>query len=203
MIEAPFERAGLSLSWAHEFVVESNQIDPQPGENAPGSPLYDLHYAALAHVVATSLEDRYALPRDLHSMLLPGHPLAGVSRSQPITIGFRKMLHPRRVAHFTWRWNADVRETIGELRSRPCTWDERQDLIWDLHCELMNIRPFEIYNGRVGRLLLANHAILLGIEPALIRSDSREDYLARIRSHPSAAWVDEPRYRPSARRYRE
>lgn len=191
--------------WANEFVIESNQIDPQPGENVPGAPLYDLHHAALMHAIAAGLADRYVLPRELHMMLLPEHPLAGVLRSHQTLIGFRKMLHPQRVPYYTWRWNADVRETIGELRSRPSTEDERQGLLWDLHCELMNIRPFEIYNGRVGRLLLVNHAILLGEEPALVRFAERDDYLNTISSHPSASWVYEPQYLPSssAIRYRE
>src|SRR5215467_10628722 len=163
----------LEADWAHAYCVESNQIDPQPGENELGSPLYDLHRAALGHVVSAALDDRYALPRELHEMLLPDHPLAGVPRAQHSMIGFRKMLHPRRVPYYTWRWNTDARETIGELRSRHSTPDERQSLLWDLHCELMNIRPFELYNGRVGRLLMVNHAILLGEQPPLIRFAER------------------------------
>jgi hypothetical protein len=203
MTECPFANVGLSRDWAHEFVSQSNEIDPQPGDNAPGSPLYDLHYKALTHAVMSGSSERFALPRDLHVLLLPDHPLSGALRTQQCSIGFRTMLHPTRVAHYTWRWNADVRETIGELRSRQSESDDRQELIWDLHCELMNIRPFELYNGRVGRLLMVNHALLLGEEPTLIRFDERDDYVASISSHPSAAWVNEPRFRPSAIRYRE
>lgn len=187
----------IDSEWAHEFVIESNQIDPQPGVNAPGAPLYDLHHAALQHVIAMGSADRYALPRDIHRMLLPDHPLAGVLRSHAYIMGFKKMLHHRRVPYYTWRWNMDARETIGEIRSRESTEEERQTLLWDLHCELMNIRPFEIYNGRVGRLLLVNHALLLGEEPVLIRFQERDDYLDTISAHPSATWVHEPMYRPS------
>lgn len=194
---------GLTSDWLHEFVVESNRIDPQVGNNAPGDPLYDLHHAALQHCIASALADRYALPRELHSMLLPEHPLGGVVRAQESHIGFRKMLQPHRVPYYTWRWNADARESIGELRWRRSRSEERQNVLWDLHCELMNIRPFEMYNGRVGRLLLVNHAILLGEQPPLIRFSERDDYIDMVRGHLSATWVDEPLYKPSAIRYHE
>lgn len=198
------EQAGVDNTWAHEFVVESNLIDPQPGENEPGSPLYDLHMQALLHVIEAGVNDHYALPRELHRLLLGVHLLAGVARTQPITIGFRTMLHPRRVPYFTWRWNADARTRISTLRkSSGSTSGERRDIVWDLHCELMNIRPYELYNGRVGRLLMVNHALLVGEDPWIVHSQDRDEYLATIRGHASARWVDEPLYAPSAVRYRE
>jgi len=205
MTDDLFEQAGVDHEWAHSFVVESNLIDPQPGENAPGSPVYDLHMQALLYAIRAGVNDCYALPRELHKMLLADHLWAGAPRTEPITIGFRRMLNPRRVAYYTWRWNADARERIGALRTRrkDATSEERQDEIWGLHCELMNIRPFELYNGRVGRLLMVNHAILVGEEPWVVPAEDRADYLNVIHTHPSASWVDEPLYRPSAVCYRE
>jgi hypothetical protein len=198
------EQAGIDHEWAHAFVVESNQIDPQPGENAPGSPIYDLHMQALLYAIRAGLDDCYALPRELHKMLLSDHPSAGVFRTQPIVIGFRATLNPRRVPYYTWRWNADARERIGALRTREeATSEERHDEVWGLHCELMNVRPFELYNGRVGRLLMVNHAILVGEDPWIVPASERADYLDTIHAHPSATWVDEPLYRPSAVSYRE
>jgi len=199
------KRAGVDQSWAHTFVVESNLIDPQPGENAPGSPLYDLHMQALLYAIHAGVNDHYALPREAHKILLGDHPFAGVARTQRIRVGFREMLHPRRVPHYSWRWDADARERIGALRTRrqDATSEERQAEIWELHCELMNIRPFELFNGRVGRILMINQAILVGEEPWIVLNEDRTAYLDLIQSHPSASWPDEPLYRPSAISYRE
>jgi hypothetical protein len=198
------EQAGIHPEWAHSFVVESNLIDPQPGDNVPGYPIYDLHMQALLHAIQAGVDDRYALPRELHRMLLGDHPLAGMPRTQPISIGFRTMLHPRRVPHYTWRWNADAREVITALRKKEVlSLEESRGTVWDLHCELMNIRPFELYNGRVGRLLMVNHALLIGEMPLIIYSADRDEYVRLISRHPSAHWVDEPLYVPSAVRYRE
>lgn len=199
------EEAGVDHEWVHNFVVESNLIDPQPGENSPGSPIYDLHMQALLYAIQAGVNDCYALPRELHKMLLGDHPFAGAARTQRATIGFRKMLRPTRVAFFTWRWHADARERIGALRThrKYATSSERQEEIWGLHCELMNIRPFELFNGRVGRLLMVNQALLLGEEPWFVSADNRSEYVAAILSHPSAKWDAEPLYRPSAVSYRE
>ena len=155
---------------------------------------------ALLYVIHAGVNDCYALPREVHKILLADHPFAGVPRKQPIRLGFRRMLNPTRVPHFSWRWDADARERIGSLRTQRqhATSVERQEEIWGLHCELMNIRPFELYNGRVGRLLMVNQAILVGEEPWFVASEGRPLYLDMIQTHPSVTWVDEPLYRPSA-----
>jgi len=159
---------------------------------------------ALLYAIRAGVDDCYALPRELHKVLLADHPLAGVARTQKCVIGFRSMLNPQRVPYYAWRWNADARQRIGELRTKQDStpW-ERYHAIWGLHAELMNIRPFELYNGRVGRLLMVNHAILVGEVPWIVFADDRTDYLATIHAHWSADWVNEPLYRESAVRYRE
>lgn len=205
MTDDLLEQAGIDRDWAHAFVVESNLLDPQPGQNAPGSPVYDLHMQALLYAIRAGVNDCYALPRELHKVLLADHAFAGVFRTQQYAIGFRRMLNPDRVPYYTWRWNADVRGRIGELRTKrkDATSQDRQIVIWGLHAELMNVRPFELYNGRVGRLLMVNHAILVGEEPWIVFARDRADYLGAIHAHSSASWVDEPLYRTSAIRYRE
>lgn len=205
MISEPFSEAGVTARWAHEFVLNSNLIDPQPGLNAPGSPVYDLHMSALRYVIEAGLHDCYVLPRQLHKSLLGAHPLAGVQRTEPITIAFRETLSPKRVGYYVWRWNADAKERIDALRMyrKNASSLERQEVVWGLHCELMNIRPFELYNGRVGRLLMVNHAILVGERPWIVYASQRPLYMRVIHTHPSATWVHQPLYRPSALRYRE
>lgn len=198
-----FEQAGLSADWGRWFVFESNRIDPSVGDNAPGHPSFDAHLEALTEAVSSGLADRFALPRELHAALLPGHPLAGLLRTQPRIIGLREALAPVRVPYFTWRWNADAREQIGAIRTRGGTLEERRSCLWGLHYELMNVRPFELFNGRVGRLLLVNHSVLLGLEPEVIYFEERDAYLEAIREHSSRSWVETPLYKPSAVCYRE
>lgn len=102
-----------------------------------------------------------------------------------------------------WRWNADAREQISAARMRETALVDRRQCLWGLHYELMNIRPFELFNGRVGRLLLVNHSILLGLEPEVLYFEERDAYLEAIRTHSSRDWGSTPLYKPSAVRYGE
>jgi hypothetical protein len=195
--EAELAAVGVDRDWLDDFVRESNLLDPQPSCE-PGQAGYDLHMEAVLYAVRCAVADCFALPREVHRILLPDHPFGGIDREQPFRMGFRMMLQPHRVPYYCWRWNCDARERIGALRTRrrdAVAW-QRQQEIWDLHCELMNIRPFELYNGRVGRALMVNHAILAGEDPWIVPFSSRALYVSTIQQHPSADWVYQPLYRP-------
>ena len=183
-------QAELSADWVHRFVTESNKIDPQPGSNEPGTLLYDGHREAVIYAIRMASEHRYALPNAIYKLLLREHPLAGKLRKRDIQIGLNPILEVTRVAYFLWKWNRSVQETIDSLRTKKgADPDFKAAEIWALHCEFENIHPYEIYNGKVGRVLMINHALLVDLSPWIILcAEGREEYFDIIRSHPSATW---------------
>ena len=145
-------QAGLSLDWVHEYVVESNKIDPQPGPSEPGSSVYDWHREALLYALRMASEDRYAIPKAIHQLLLRGHPLAGEPRSRDMKIGLNEVVPAGFVPKLLWRWNRHVYDTLHALRTgTDVDLDTKQAEIWALHCEFENIHPYEWLNGKVGR----------------------------------------------------
>jgi hypothetical protein len=50
----------------------------------------------------------------------------------------------------------------------------------DFHVQLEGIRPFEDYNGRVGRLLMMKECLRYGITPFIIDDKHRSQYLKGI-----------------------
>jgi len=182
-------QADLSTDWVHEFIVESNKIDPQPGADEPGSLIYDGHREAVMYAIRMAAESRYALPHSVHKLLLGDHPLAGKLRRRELKIGLNYILEPMYVSHYIWTWNRSVHRVINNLRLKGITAEHRILAVWNLHCEFENIHPYELYNGKAGRVLLLNHALLVDVEPWIIScEESREDYFDLIRNHPSADW---------------
>jgi len=190
-----FRQAGLPSDWADEFVTESNKIDPQPGPNGPGTVIFDGHREAVVYAIRMASEDRYALPNVVHKLLLRDHPAAERLRSRDIKIGLNEVLPATLVPHFLWKWNKSVQMVIDSLRTDDDSIDPDLKIteVWDLHCEFENIHPYELYNGKVGRILMVNHALLIDVEPWIIPCDlGREDYLDMIRNHASADWGINP-----------
>lgn len=190
-----FRQAGLPSDWADEFVTESNKIDPQPGPDGPGTVIFDGHREAVVYAIRMASEDRYALPNAVHKLLLRDHPAAERLRSRDIKIGLNEVLPATLVPHFLWKWNRSVQTVIDLLRTDDDSIDPDLKFaeIWDLHCEFENIHPYELYNGKVGRVLMVNHALLVDVEPWITPCElGREDYLDMIRNHASADWGINP-----------
>jgi len=189
------KQAGLHSDWVHEFVIESNKIDPQPGHADPGNPLYDTHREALVYCIRMASEDRYALPKSLHEMLLRDHPLAGVLRVNNKRVSVNNILLAVHVPHYMWKWNRAAQNVVDALRTDDDSIDpdDKINHLWDLHCEFENIHPYELYNGKVGRLLMVNHALLVDVDPWIIPCElGRDDYFNMIRHHPSSLWGSNP-----------
>lgn len=190
-----FRQAGLTPEWVHEFVVESNKIDPQPGSSELGSVVYDAHHAAVVYAIRMASEDRYALPKAVHELLIPGNPLGGKLRTQNVKIGLNKVLPYTHVPRFMWKWNRVAAMTVDSLRTDDDSIDPDDKIwnVWRLHCEFENIHPYELYNGKVGRVLMVNHALLVDVDPWVIPCDAgRENYFDLIRRDPSALWGTDP-----------
>jgi hypothetical protein len=186
--------AGIPPEWLDIFVQESNKIDPQPGSSDVGTYVYDNHRQAVLYAIRMALEDRYALPREVHTLLLGGHPKAGVLRKYDTAVGFNDLMPHTIVARYMWDWNRRLSDVVDSLRVDDGSIPEarKRELLWSLHCELMNIRPYELFNGKTGRVLLINHALLVDCKPWLIASDKREAYFDVIRTHPSSKWAKNP-----------
>lgn len=187
-------RFELTADWIHTFVTESNLIDPQLGSSVPGTPLYDNHRDALLYALHTAADDRYALPTEVHKLLMRGSPLAGALRTQSAKIGINDTLAPQFVKRELWRWNRNLCQAIDLLRTDDDSIPEirKKSDLWGLHFELLNIRPYETCNGKVGRVLMVNHALLVDLAPWIIPSKAREEYFNGIRRHPSANWGANP-----------
>jgi hypothetical protein len=186
-------QAELSLNWVHEFITESNKIDPQPELSEPGTWLYDGHRFAVIYAIKMAAEGRYALPNAVHKLLLGDHPLSGKLRQRELKIGLNPVVKVSRVPYYMWRWNHSVQSTIDSLRKPGKEYiepdpDFKTSKIWALHCEFENTHPYELYNGKVGRVLMLNHALLVDIDPWIISLEGREPYFDLIRNHPSASW---------------
>ena len=190
-----FRQAGLPPDWVDEYVRESNKIDPQPGPDGPGTLIFDGHREAVVYAIRMASEDRYALPNAVHRLLLRDHPAAEKLRSRDVKIGLNEVLPATLVPHFLWKWNKAAQVVIDLLRTDDDSIDPDLKIteVWDLHCEFENIHPYELYNGKVGPILMVNHALLVDVEPWIIPCDlGREGYLDMIRNHASADWGINP-----------
>lgn len=182
------EQSGLHIDWFYEFVRASNKIDPQPGyENEPGSPRFDRHLTALYHVVEDALESKLAKPREVHTLLMREFlPDAGSYRTTGVRVGPYIKPDPVRVPDMMDEWAERVEAIVG-CEPLPSE-DERREAVWGLHCEYENIHPWVDGNGRSGRLLMVNHAIVMGLEPWIIHYGEEQDYYRRIEAHESHSW---------------
>lgn len=172
--------------WIATFLRESNAIDPQPTDRDPETPANKWHEEALLYAIQLAHEDRFALPREAHQLLLREDPRAGRVRENEMLIGFRETMPAKLIPRHFIAWNQRVLQVISGLRKADSTTEERRLAIWDLHLELMVIHPYELFNGKVGRILLVNHALLVDVEPWYVQcATERAEYFAQIRNHPA------------------
>jgi hypothetical protein len=199
-IEELFRQAGVPSDWAHEFVTESNKMDPQPGSSEPGGVLYDGHYEAVLYALQMAAEDRYALPHAIHRLLLRDHPLVKKLRTHSVKVGSNPnpAVEPKYIRRLFWLWNCSVHQTIDRLRldGDSVDLDHIVSEVWRLHAEFENIHPYELRTGQVGRVLLVNHALLVDLTPWIIPCCERQDYFDLIQLDPSSRWGVEPPVQP-------
>lgn len=183
-------QAKLTPQWIHDFIIESNHIDPQCGSNAPGSLLYDGHKDALFYAIKMASEDCFAIPHVVHCLMLREHPLAGKLRRRVAKTGLSGgILKKGDVPYYMWKWNRWVQVFVEKSTKSK---GNKLLEIWNLHCAFETIHPYELYNGKVGRILMVNHALLADIPPWIIPLEQREVYFNLITEHPSSRWVVEP-----------
>lgn len=175
----------LDEDWRTTFVRESNEIDPQPGfENTPGSPRWDDHRRALDLAIVAGEHTKLADPRRMHRVLMGTMwpEIAGRPRTVDLVVGGRRCPFHQLVPRLLATWNKRVAALLGVLDHRLRGQDtaSRLALVWDLHVEFEHIHPFRDGNGRTGRILMVNHALLLGVDPPLVTYDGRHEYYRRF-----------------------
>jgi hypothetical protein len=173
----------VTAEFLHSFVHEHNLIDPQPGHvNLPGDPHYDDHLEAAQYVVSRSKENLFVHPLVVHALLmrrLKGFKnKAGKLRKINVAVGGRVCPDYREVPLLLRDWWDRVRDTFEAQKER--TEEERIAWVWNRHVEFEHIHPFEDGNGRSGRLMMLNHALLLGLEPWYVEYAKRHAYYARF-----------------------
>jgi Fic family protein len=183
----------LTTRWVHEYVIESNKIDPQKHDhqNSPGDAHYDDHVEALYYVIDQAVQNRLADPVTVHSTLMRN--LRGIEpqdvgqyRRLDVWVGQFKKLRPEKIAAAMVVWNGKVEDEINYIRSGQLSQEEKRTLVWGLHCHYENIHPWVDGNGRSGRLLMVNHALVLGLDPWIIHyGDEQQAYYQRIAGHPT------------------
>lgn len=171
-----------STNWLDTFVRESNRIDPQPGHaNTPGDPHYDDHLEAAKLAISLAKANEVADPQTIHKVLM--FHLKGMSRHAGrlrdcnVAVGGRVCPNKQRVPELLALWKAAAHE---EILACAAPVDEQEDIVWRLHIEFETVHPFIDGNGRTGRLLMLNHALLLGIDPWVVKFEERYQYYDRF-----------------------
>lgn len=168
----------ISGVFLHSFVHEHNLIDPQPGHlNSPGDPHYDDHLNAAAYVVKLSTLGKRVEPRNIHRRLmrrLKGFEKeAGRFRRWDVQVGGHTCPYWERVPTLLRLWTITLKDIP---RIALLTEEERRAWVWRTHVEYEHIHPFSDGNGRSGRLLMLNHALLVGLEPWYVPYADRYAY---------------------------
>lgn len=162
-----------------DFVSESNEIDPQPGfENQPGDPRFDDHMKALKLAIRYGNSNDIADPFELHKMLMGRMwpEIAGKKRECRIFVGSHEGASPEKITDMLYDWNGHVERMFGsKFLDKRDTTNNKKSII-QLHVEFERIHPFRDGNGRTGRLLMVNHALVCGVEPWVTEYDKRWEY---------------------------
>ena len=185
----------------HDFIVNSNLIDPQPdiyGDlipgTEPGEPMYVRQEEAFAFV-QTLAEEKVSMDKnvilDIHRLLTRGidffeeRGMSGLFRKVNVWIGkpgspghikFAEVycIAPL-IAHFCKEWNERV-EALGDKPTKKAVWEQA----YFLHDFFETIHPFIDGNGRTGRLLLCLFCMRFKVDPMLIWYKTRHKYYDNI-----------------------
>jgi len=182
----------IDQEFLEEFVLESNKIDPQPGhENTPGDARFDDHLRAAIMVVRFAEEKTLASPDLVHETLMRNlkgmRKHAGVYRKVPVYIADRVCPPSDQLKGLMEKWETWVLASIVEHKEKTSD-EEKKQLVWDLHVAYEYIHPWIDGNGRSGRLLMLNHALILELEPWVVLYEDRWDYYRRFECPERKSW---------------
>ena len=188
LADSILEEAGIERDWLEGFIYHSNEIDPQPGyDNRPGSPRWDQHIEAALWCINAANCGEAVEPRDVHAILMRGFiPKPGVYRTVGVSVGRWQKPEPLKVPDLMTDWADRVDETLNADAIAEGAID--RVVIEGLHCEYENIHPWVDGNGRSGRLIMLNHALMCAVDPWIIHAgEEQQAYYAMIEEHESHA----------------
>ncbi len=173
----------VSDIFLREFIHESNLIDPLPAGHlsVAGDKYFDDHFDAARYVVGCARDNTPALPLLVHGKitrnLKTGKDTAGLLRKVNVQIGKQWCPTHAHVPSLLAEWLAAVRVEFPVVRKNESE-VERREWVLDKHVDFEHIHPFEHGNGRVGRLLMLNHIMLMDIRPWIFTHEKRDRYFA-------------------------
>lgn len=179
----------FSHNWKHVFVLQSNQIDPQPGYigNKPGCQMYDNHRNALDFVLSDGWELSQHTPLDIHRLLTKDIPFfdkdSGKYRTVNVWIGHEECPSPYLIPGLMDVW-FDVTKKLMDDNSRNPV-----DVAWISHHLFETIHPFIDGNGRTGRLIFNKVLHDLGEDGRIIFYMDRHDYYNEIEEFRKYYWT--------------
>lgn len=174
----------VDSKFLEEFVHESNLIDPQPGhENKPGDAHFDDHLKAANLAVKLAEEDSIAPPDLVHETLMRNlkgmRKHAGVYREEYVSVGNRLCPPPEAIPDLMKKWNKRVSFDIRRAKKTGSK-KSKEQLVWDLHISYEYVHPWIDGNGRSGRVLMLNHALILDLKPWIVHYNNRVEYYRRF-----------------------
>lgn len=144
------------------------------------------HFICMRHVIDTLMEPlTQSYIKRLHALLTYGtyadrkHKIGtGEYRTKSASIGKKPACSPK-----------DINKALGDLINEyeevktPHTIEH----ILDFHVRFEKIRPFDDYNGRIGRIIMMKECIRRGIDPFVIGDKNRSTYYRGL-----SEWDDIP-----------
>ncbi len=176
--------------WLDRFVFESNQIDPQPGHlNVAEDKSFEGHRHALGKAVMMGINGKLSHPCYIHKDLMRG--LKGISVGNVgawrkvgvvVTDGANSWsgAKPGYLPRVMMNWMTETGNGVTEMKSNGSSDEDKVKAIWEWHVKFEQIHPFIDGNGRTGRIIMANHALAMGIEPWIVEFKDVGEYYKRF-----------------------
>ena len=165
-----------------DFVTNSNKIEGEPTDTA--HPLFQSHLAA-CQLVIEAAESGWPPPhpRRIHEVLMvpEPHKMPGQYRPPHDERGPGQVgKEPLTPAYLIGSQMVDLWDEVCAVVSAHGKVEDAGSWAWSVHDRFERIHPFLDGNGRVGRILMNQLRLQLGLPWLTVRFEDREQYMARF-----------------------